>query len=64
MKVMKMEKWHLAGIISNGSKPELILPTNKLNRTPCHQERSPEKNKTITLLQSIFRKMTEVIALF
>ncbi|MEN8136425.1 MAG: hypothetical protein ABFS18_12960 [Thermodesulfobacteriota bacterium] len=59
-----MEKWHLAGIISDGSRPELILPTNKLNKAPRRQERSQGKDKTITLLQSMLRKMTEVIALF
>ncbi|MCK4839325.1 MAG: hypothetical protein KAS94_11035 [Desulfobulbaceae bacterium] len=59
-----MEKWHLAGIISLDDRPALTLPTNKLNNPPRHQERSQGKSKAITLLQSILRKMTEVIALF
>lgn len=61
---MKMEKWQLAEIISGGSKRNLILPTNKQNKTPRSKKPSQGKNKITTLLQALLRKTAEVIALF
>jgi|GEM_PF-4891056 len=59
-----MEKWQLAGIISNCSKPALILPADKPKRTSQSPKRSEGPNKLTTLLQSAVQKITEVIAFF
>ena len=59
-----MEKWHLAAIISNAYKPELILPISKPSKALRSQNQPVAKNKIIILFQSILRKTTEVIALF
>ena len=59
-----MEKWHLAGIISKGSKPTLILPLHKLNKTSHSHQQNQRSKKVLIMMQLFLRKITEVIALF
>ena len=57
-----MEKWQLAGIISNDSKSEIILPIRG-QRKPTSKVKRPAGNVS-KFVQTTLRRMTEVIALF
>jgi hypothetical protein len=59
-----MEKWQLAGIISNGSRSKLILPTGKLFKAFTKEPRLIQPGSISKAVQKTLRKMTEVIALF
>ena len=59
-----MEKWQLAGIISNESRNEVILPTKELRRPTLRSKKSARGGKVSGFFQTTLRKMTEVIALF
>jgi len=59
-----MEKWQLAGIISNDSRTEIILPAKGHHKSSLKVKRSMGDGRIFRFLQTSLRKMTEVIALF
>jgi hypothetical protein len=59
-----MEKWQLAGIISDESRSKLVLPTGKLSKAVNKKARAIQPGSISKAIQKTLRKMTEVIALF
>lgn len=59
-----MEKWQLAGIISDGSRQGLIMPSDRLCGIRRLGKQFQGKNRLVTLLQMIFRKTIGVMTVF